>query len=41
MTLFPFEQWKKEDAWADKDLTDYWSYPEIDQEREEDDAEES
>ena len=30
----------KADAWADKDLTEYWSYPEIGEDRE-DDAEES
>lgn len=42
MTLFlSKDELDKADAWADKDLTEYWSYPEIGQEREEEDAEES
>jgi hypothetical protein len=39
--MFSKDELDKADAWADKDITDYWSYPEIDQDREEDDAQES
>lgn len=42
MTFLSKEELDKADAWADKDITDYWSHPEIDQAREEEeDAQES
>lgn len=40
MTFLSEDELDKADAWADKDLTEYWSYPEIGEDRE-DDAEES
>ena len=41
MTYLSEQELDKADAWADKDLTEYWSYPEIGQDREVEDAEES
>ena len=41
VTYLSEEEMDKADAWADKDLTEYWSYPEIGQDREVEDAEES
>ena len=41
MTYLSEQELDKADAWADKDLTEYWSYPEIGEEREVEDAEES
>lgn len=42
MTFLSKEELDKADAWADKDLAEYWAHPEIGYEPEEDDdAEES